>query len=207
MDAGTRERIFEPFFTTKPVGQGTGLGLSVVHGIVAAHHGAIAVDSEPGQGSTFHLYFPVVEQEAVAPPAEPAVASPPRGQGQHVLYVDDDETLIVLVERILERAGYRVSGYQDAQEAVVAVREHPAGFDLVVTDFNMPKLSGLDVARQLARIRPELPVVISSGYITEELRGEARAAGVRSLLEKQNTFQELSSLVGRILSKGPAQGQ
>ncbi|HEY2926278.1 hybrid sensor histidine kinase/response regulator [Piscinibacter sp.] len=207
MDAGTRERIFEPFFTTKPVGQGTGLGLSVVHGIVTAHHGAIAVDSEPGQGSTFHLYFPVVEQEAVAPPAEPAVASPPRGQGQHVLYVDDDETLIVLVERILERAGYRVSGYQDAQEAVVAVREHPAGFDLVVTDFNMPKLSGLDVARQLARIRPELPVVISSGYITEELRGEARAAGVRSLLEKQNTFQELSSLVGRILSKGPAQGQ
>jgi PAS domain S-box-containing protein len=207
MDAATRERIFEPFFTTKPVGQGTGLGLSVVHGIVAAHHGAIAVDSEPGQGSTFHLYFPVVEQVAAAPPAEAAVSSPVHGQGQHVLYVDDDETMIVMVERILQRSGYRVSSYQDAQEAVAAIREHPAGFDCVVTDFNMPKLSGLDVARELARIRPQLPVVISSGYITEELRGQARAVGIRSLLEKQNTFEDLSTLVGSILSKESAQGQ
>jgi CheY-like chemotaxis protein len=202
MDAATRARIFEPFFTTKPVGQGTGLGLSVVHGILNAHRGAIAVDSEPGQGSTFHLYFPLLESAepgtALVPTSRPA---PLLGHGEHVLYVDDDETMVVMVERILERSGYRVSGFHDPQEAIVAVREHPDAFDFVVTDFNMPEFSGLDVARALAQISPQLPVVISSGYITEELRDEAKLAGVRSLLEKQNTFQDLSLLVGRILSK------
>jgi DNA-binding NtrC family response regulator len=118
-----------------------------------------------------------------------------------VLYVDDDETMVLMVERILDRAGYKVSCYRDPQEAVAAVREHPDAFDFVVTDFNMPEFSGLDVARSLADITPRLPVVISSGYITEGLRDEAKLAGVRSLLEKQNTFQDLSDLIGRILSQ------
>jgi CheY-like chemotaxis protein len=202
MNAATRARIFEPFFTTKPVGQGTGLGLSVVHGILSAHHGAVSVDSEPGQGSTFHLYLPLVgSAEPSAASVESAAPTRALGHGEHVLYVDDDETMVVMVERILERSGYRVSGYHDPQEAVAAVREHPDAFDFVVTDFNMPEFSGLDVARVLAHIAPRLPVVISSGYITEELRDEAKLAGVRSLLEKQNTFQELSALVGRILSQ------
>jgi signal transduction histidine kinase len=201
MDAATRDRIFEPFFTTKPVGQGTGLGLSVVHGIVTAHHGAITVDSAPGQGSTFHLYLPSVRPRPPLPSAEAAQAEAWQGQGQHVLYVDDDEAMLLVVERILLKAGYRVSAYQDPQEALAAVRRHPASFDLVVTDFNMPGFSGLDVARELAAIRPALPVVISSGYITEDLRTQARQAGARGLLEKQNTFQELSSLVGRIFAE------
>ena len=204
MDAATRERIFEPFFTTKPVGQGTGLGLSVVHGILAAHHGAIEVDSEPGQGSTFHLYLPAVEHEAAAAAAQAVPAEPVRGHGEHVLYLDDDETMVVMVERLLERSGYRVSSFHDALEAIAAVRQNPNGFDFVVTDFNMPECSGLDVAHELAGIRPGLPVVISSGYITEELRGQARDAGVRGLLEKQNTIEELGRLVGRILSSREA---
>ncbi len=207
MDAATRERIFEPFFTTKPVGQGTGLGLSVAHGILSAHHGAIAVDSEPGQGSTFHLYFPLVKSLPTRATAGAATPAPIRGHGEHVLYVDDDETMVLMVERILERSGYRVSAYQDAREAVAAVRAQPDAFDFVVTDFNMPEFSGLDVAHELARIRPRLPVVISSGYITEELRDEARLAGVRGLLEKQNIFQELSGLVGNILSHEDRQGR
>ena len=205
MDEATRERIFEPFFTTKPVGQGTGLGLSVVHGILSAHHGAIEVDSAPGQGSTFHLYFPAVEHAQAAAAVRPEPLESTRGHGEHVLYVDDDETMVVMVERLLERAGYRVSSYHDANQAIAAVREHPSDFDFVVTDFNMPECSGLDVARELAGIRPELPVVISSGYITDELRGQARDMGVRGLLEKQNTFEELGSLVGRILSHETSQ--
>jgi PAS domain S-box-containing protein len=202
MDAATRARIFEPFFTTKPVGRGTGLGLSVVHGILSAHHGAVAVDSTPGRGSTFHLYFPLAGSvESAAVPVETAVPMQVGGHGEHVLYVDDDETMVLMVERILDRAGYKVSCYRDPQEAVAAVREHPDAFDFVVTDFNMPEFSGLDVARSLADITPRLPVVISSGYITEGLRDEAKLAGVRSLLEKQNTFQDLSDLIGRILSQ------
>jgi CheY-like chemotaxis protein len=208
MDGATRARIFEPFFTTKPVGQGTGLGLSVVHGILTAHHGAISVDSQPGQGSTFHLYFPVVareEAQAEAPAPLPEDSLP--GHGEHVLYVDDDETMVIMVERLLERAGYRVSSYHDALQAIAAVREHPSDFDFVVTDFNMPECSGLDVAREMSGIRADLPVVISSGYITDELRGQAREVGVRGLLEKQNTFEDLARLVERILvRKGVANG-
>lgn len=201
MDGATRARIFEPFFTTKPVGHGTGLGLSVVHGILSAHHGAIEVVSQPGLGSTFHLYLPLVEStESTDASLEASTPAPARGHGEHVLYVDDDETMVVMVERILARSGYRVSGFNDPQEAIEALRDHPDAFDFVVTDFNMPEFSGLDVARAVAGIRPRLPVVISSGYITEEMRDEAKVAGVRSLMEKQNTFQDLSDLVGRILS-------
>ena len=212
MDEATRQRIFEPFFTTKPVGQGTGLGLSVVHGIVASHHGGIAVESELGLGSTFHLYFPLVEGPQAA--AHPHGAEPPAaamataaagaeatgGHGEHVLYVDDDETMLLMVQRLLERGGYRVSSFQSAKAALAAVRSRPNDFDFVVTDFNMPELSGLEVARALQRIQPRLPVVLSSGYITEELRAQAQLAGVRSLLEKQNTFQELCGMVDFILS-------
>ena len=203
MDAVTRERIFEPFFTTKPVGQGTGLGLSVVHGIVRAHHGAISVDSAPDQGSRFHLYFPRVQPDLS--PAEP-VAPPPvdvqlvPGRGEHVMYVDDDATMVIVASRLLERAGYRVSSCADARAAVDAVRAQPEAFDIVVTDFNMPEFSGLDVARAMALIRPDLPVVICSGYITEELREQARLAGVRSVLEKQNIFEALSGLVALTLT-------
>ncbi len=206
MDAATRARIFEPFFTTKPVGKGTGLGLSVVHGILSAHQGAIAVESEPGRGSTFHLYFPLVMSGPAVTSDETEISAPVRGHGERVLYVDDDQTMVILVQRILERSGYVVSGFQDAQEALAAVREHPEDFDFVVTDFNMPEFSGLDVAHELAHIKPELPVVISSGYITQELRDEAKLAGVRSLLEKQNTFQELSVLVARILAQDAKKG-
>jgi PAS domain S-box-containing protein len=212
MDEATRKRIFEPFFTTKPVGQGTGLGLSVVHGIVASHHGGVTVDSELGQGSTFHLYFPLVDDTAAAAPppgadAPAATAAAPAGEatrgqghGEHVMYVDDDETMLVMVQRLLERGGYRVSSFLSAKAALAAVRSRPNDYDFVVTDFNMPELSGLEVARALQRIQPRLPVVLSSGYITEDLRAQAQLAGVRSLLEKQNTFQELCAMVDLILA-------
>jgi signal transduction histidine kinase len=200
MDAATRERIFEPFFTTKPVGQGTGLGLSVAHGIVVAHRGAIAVDSVPGKGSTLHLYLPAVESVAAAASAQDAAQLDTLGHGERVLYVDDDEIMVLMVERLLQRSGYRVSTFQSANAALAAVRDDPDTFDFVVTDFNMPECSGLDLAHELARIRPELPVVISSGYITDDLLDLAREAGVRGLIEKQNTFEDLCELLARVLS-------
>ncbi len=199
MDADRLSRIFEPFFTTKPTGQGTGLGLSVVHGIVGAHRGAISVDSEPGKGSTFHVYLPLVEATEEVGKATADARPTPAGHGQHVLYLDDDEVMALMVERMLQRAGYQVSCFLDAAEAVAAVRARPERFDLVLTDFNMPRLSGLDVARALAGIRADLPVVISSGYISDELRVEAQLVGVRRLLQKQNTADELIALIHDVL--------
>jgi PAS domain S-box-containing protein len=196
-------RVFDPFFTTKPVGQGTGLGLSVVHGIVRAHDGAISVDTAPGEGSIFHVYLPSPPLDAIEPAGHAPSAAPVQGEGQHVLYVDDDEVMVVMVERMLLRAGFRVSVETDAAAALAQVRAHPQAFDAVVTDFNMPELSGLEVAAELARIRPDLPVVISSGYVSDLLRRQAAVAGVRALINKERTVEELAALLHELLTGDP----
>jgi signal transduction histidine kinase/ActR/RegA family two-component response regulator len=201
MDSATRSRIFEPFFTTKPRHRGTGMGLSVVHGIVAAHRGAIVVDSAPGMGSTFHLYFPLTRARGMAHKPELSVvaAAPRAGTSPHVLYLDDDEVMLQLAQTLLRRHGYRVTCFQDPQLAMDAVREAPHAFDLVVTDINMEGLNGFGVARELARLRPELPVVVSSGNLSEERRAEMLSYGVRALIHKENTFEELRPAVDRLL--------
>ena len=203
MDAATLERIFEPFFTTKPVNEGTGLGLAVVHGIVKAHEGAIAVDSAPGKGTTFTLYLPAAGAQAGAPASDQgaAAAAPPLrpGGGRHILYLDDDESLVFLVQRLLERRGYRVSGYIDQGEALAALRADAHLFDLVVSDYNMPGMSGLDVARAVRTIRADLPVAVASGFIDEALRAQAGAAGVRELIFKASTVDDFCAVVQRLL--------
>ncbi len=193
MDVATRKRIFEPFFTTKPVGEGTGLGLSVVHGIVQAHRGAIVVESETGKGATFTLYLPLAQVQATLPPPDAIAAAPTNCAtgGQHILYIDDDEALVFLVKRLLERRGCRIRGYTNQQEALNALRADPAAFDLVVTDYNMPGMSGLDVAREVRTIRADLPVAIASGFIDETLRAQANAAGVRELIFKASAVEDL----------------
>jgi PAS domain S-box-containing protein len=201
MDAATRARIFDPFFTTKPVGQGTGLGLSVVHGIVRAHGGTIEVETAPGQGSTFHVRLPAVAAgtPAVPEPAQPEAAGVVGG-GRHVLYVDDDEVMRLTVERLLARAGFRVTTAGDVETAVARVQQAHDPIDAVISDYNMPVSSGLDAARRLALLRPGLPVVISTGYVSDELQAQAAAAGVRALLRKENTFEELPALLDRLLA-------
>ena len=200
MDAATRDRIFDPFFTTKPVGRGTGLGLSVVHGIVRAHEGSMAVDTAPGRGSTFHLYIPSPEADSDGDDARPARAADARGSGQRVLYIDDDEVMVVMVERLLERAGFNVTAEVSAVAAMERLRADPDAFDAVVTDFNMPEMSGVEVARFIGHLRPRLPIVISTGYLSEELREQAVAVGVRALLKKENTLEELAGLLRDLLA-------
>ena len=203
MDATTLERIFEPFFTTKPVDEGTGLGLSVVHGIVQAHEGAITVESQPGKGATFTLYLPATNEIASnmgVPNASAAVAVPAGSSavGPHILYLDDDESLIFLVTRLLERRGYRVSGYTEQKEALAALRVDPGGFDLVVTDYNMPGMSGLDVARAVRTIREDLPVAVASGFIDEALRAQAEGSGVRELIFKASAVNDFCDALVRL---------
>jgi PAS domain S-box-containing protein len=200
MDATTRERIFEPFFTTKPVGEGTGLGLSVVHGIMKSHEGAITAESQPGAGTTFRLYFPVAEAPAAATSAPPGDV---RGQGEHVLYVDDEEALVYMTSRILERLGYRVTGFTDARQALEAVRARSGDFDAVVTDLAMPGLPGLELARAIRALRPDIPLVLTSGYVrpadVQALRDLERA----ELVLKPNIVAELGPTLHRLLAAQP----
>jgi CheY-like chemotaxis protein len=136
----------------------------------------------------------------VALDASPAQAAAHPGDGQHVLYIDDDEVMLVMVERLLQRAGFRVSTASDAAAGLADVRANPQSYDVVVTDYNMPELSGIEVARALAQLRPELPVVISTGYVSDELREQARIVGARGLLKKENTLEELASLLRELLA-------
>ena len=207
MDPAAVARIFEPFYTTKPVGQGTGLGLSVVHGIVSAHGGAVAVESAPGQGSHFHIYLPLSLAPAAVGDASSGLTRPEAasGAGQRVLYVDDDPLMLITVRALLERDGYSVTPFSEGPAAVAAVQADPQAFDIVISDFNMPGHSGLDVAREVSRLRPDLPLIISSGYLSDELRAHASAAGVRRLLQKENTVEELSGAVHQVLTQAAAE--
>ncbi|MEK9802455.1 MAG: ATP-binding protein [Curvibacter sp.] len=198
MDGETLQRIFEPFFTTKPVGQGTGLGLAVVHGVMRTHLGAVDVRSDPGQGSEFTLYFPVAEDDVASVPAEPARLQTVMGFGRHVMYVDDDQALAFLVERVLGRRGFKVSVYTDPRAALAALREQQ-DFDLLVTDYNMPDYSGVDLLKEARQIRPRLPMALASGYITPEIEASALAAGARALIHKPNDVSELCDTVQRLI--------
>ena len=202
MDPATQTRIFEPFFTTKPAGRGTGLGLSVVQGIVRAHGGAIGVVSAPGAGTVFHLLLPLGQGMLPADAAQSDKA-PERGSGQRVLYVDDDEVMLSVAEGLLAHWGYRVTVMRDASEAIAAVRDAPATYDLVVTDFNMPGLSGVDVLLELHALRADLPVVLVSGYLAEETRSEAVAAGAFAVLRKEHLHEELAPVTARALQQAP----
>jgi PAS domain S-box-containing protein len=198
MDDATMERIFDPFFTTKEPGVGTGLGLSVVHGIVKDHNGTISVTSAPGAGASFVILFP--EYAGDPETAEPRARDPYLGRGEHVLFLDDEEALVRLAKRLLERLGYRVTGFSNAEAALASVRDDPSRFDLAITDFNMPGLSGVQVAELLRMIRPDLPVILTSGNISDDLRESAAHAGVEHVLHKPSTAEELAEVVHRCLS-------
>lgn len=197
MDRDTLERVFEPFFTTKPPGAGTGLGLAVVHGVVKRHDGAISVYSEPGKGTTFNLYFPVHEIEI--PMAVVESTSIPRGNGERILFVDDEAPLATLGKSMLERLGYRVTVQTSSLEALATFNAQSDQFDLVITDQTMPSLSGADLARLLLEIRPELPVILATGYSTTINPERAKAIGIRELLLKPNTTQTLGEAIRRAL--------
>lgn len=204
MDEATCKRAFEPFFTTKAVNEGTGLGLAVVHGIVQAHDGVIAVESAPGKGATFTVYLPASHDAQAGTPSsgEGAVTPGPQqqniGDGLHLLYIDDDDSLVFMLTRLLERQGYHVSGYTDQRDALAALRADPDAFDLVLSDYNMPGMSGLEVAREVRALRANLPVAIISGFIDETLRAEAHGAGVHELIPKAESAEALCESVRKL---------
>ncbi|MEZ4383246.1 MAG: response regulator [Nannocystaceae bacterium] len=188
MEAAILERIFDPFFTTKPSGEGSGLGLSVVHGIVIDHGGELTVDSELGRGTTFTIYLPLAAEEPETAASEPHDTHP--GDDCRVVLIDDDPVLATVGEALLTRLGYQVRTFTDPCAALDALRSEPESFDLVLTDCNMPKLSGLDIARTLRKIRPSMPLVLVSGH-TGHTEAEIEQAGVRFRLDKPYNIARL----------------
>jgi nitrogen-specific signal transduction histidine kinase/ActR/RegA family two-component response regulator len=197
MDQATMERIFDPFFTTKPVGQGTGLGLAMVHGIMKSHDGAISVESQPGEGTAFHLYFPVFETGIAVREIE---ATPiPHGQGEHILFVDDEEALTGIGKKILEQLGYSVTTKTSALEAIAAVRDQREQFDLVITDLTMPVMDGAKLGSLLLQIQPQLAIVLSTGYNGIMTAEKVRELGFRGLLQKPCTARNFGEAVHHAL--------
>lgn len=195
MDPATVQRIFDPFFTTKPIGQGTGLGLAIVHGIMKSNGGAITVRSALGNGATFTAYFPVGEAKPIEDRAPKAANSSTRSA--HILYVDDEESLVFLMTRTLQRLAHQVQGFTNPQAALDAVRANPHAFDLVVSDLSMPGMSGFDLAQAMLAIRENLPIVITSGYFRPQDYEMARQIGVRELILKPNTIEALGELLSQ----------
>lgn len=199
MDRATLDRVFDPFFTTKPVGKGTGLGLSVVHGIVSSHGGAITACSQPGKGTSFVLFFPAADVSAALPPAPSPVLPPELGRQENILYVDDEEGLVMLGTIFLQRLGYRVTGHIDAAAALYDFNSRPNDFAAVVTDLSMPRMSGFDLARELLKLRPDLPIILTSGYIRPEDQKAADALGITHVILKPSTIDALGQAINEIL--------
>jgi PAS domain S-box-containing protein len=195
MDASTMEHIFDPYFTTKEVGKGSGLGLAVVNGIVKRHDGAMTVRSEPGKGTTFSVYIPKVD---VQPEATLHVeALQPRGS-EKILLVDDEPAVMGMGTKLLEHLGYRVTSQTDSVSALEVFRLSPDEFDLVVTDYAMPKLTGLDLARKMLRIRPDIPILLCTGYSEKITPDHVKELGM-GLLMKPYGMKQISEEVRKIL--------
>jgi PAS domain S-box-containing protein len=200
MDEHVVARIFEPFFTTKPVGEGTGLGLAVVHSVVRSHRGAITVRSHRGAGTTFELYFPAAPVSAAGP--GPAAPELPRGHGQRILFVDDEVTVAKSVRLLLERLGYKVTIFTNPGQALAKFRASPDEFAAVITDFQMPGMTGGDLAKKILALRPKLPVFVASGFAGKMTTETMRAEGVADFLHKPFALAALAETLAHTF--GPA---
>ncbi|MCU0589553.1 MAG: response regulator [Syntrophobacteraceae bacterium] len=196
MDAETLEQIFDPYFTTKEMGEGTGLGLAVVHGIIEKHGGEIKVVSAPGEGSRFDVFIPSVKaEEGMKNNVHEALP----GGRERILVVDDEQMIVDMAARILEQLGYRVTVRTDPREVLELLHSTPADFDLLITDFTMPHLTGLELARSLPGPRREMPVILCTGFAERVTPEEAREAGITEMVLKPYDQRRLAETVRRIL--------
>ena len=201
MEKKVLERIFEPYFSTKAEGKGTGLGLSVVHGIVKNHGGELSVYSEPGKGTTFHIYLPKSSAKGIVTETEESLDLTKFSGNESILIVDDEKEIIKIEEKILIKLGYKVTSETDSNRALDLIRSGPEKFDLVITDMTMPNLNGIELARACWKIVPGMPVIICTGY-SELLDAEkARETGIDAYITKPVIMQKFASTVRKVLDR------
>ncbi|HOK09821.1 MAG TPA: response regulator [Candidatus Hydrogenedens sp.] len=198
MEPQILERIFDPFFTTKKPGEGTGMGLAVVHGIVSAHGGAIIVESKPGMGSTFYTYFPRIDHPIVS---EQKSDEEPLEGHERILFVDDEESVCKLGKRVLTQWGYEVEACQNPLSALAIFTQAPDRFDLVVTDQAMPKMSGEVLARWVKELRPEIPVILFTGFSGELSPDELKRLGIDEIVMKPIVARDLAQRIRKVLDQ------
>ncbi|MGO9022335.1 MAG: PAS domain S-box protein [Syntrophobacteraceae bacterium] len=203
MDSATLARIFDPYFTTKEVGKGTGLGLAIVHGIVKGYGGAISVHSEIGRGTTFDVYLPTIDSELIE---SDETNSPIPGGTERILFIDDEAPLVELWDASLKRLGYKIMTATNGMQALEFFQTHPDAFDLVMTDYTMPKMTGIEVAEQMMRTRPNIPVVLCTGRMESTLEERARKIGIRSFLTKPLELHNAARVIREVLDTKPTNG-
>ncbi|MFC1743524.1 ATP-binding protein [Candidatus Riflebacteria bacterium] len=199
MDDVTQKRIFDPYFTTRDKDQGSGLGLAVVHGIVKSHQGHITVYSEPGKGTTFNTYFPKIEMEPVA--LTEVSGKSILGGNERIIVVDNQAENIRVMVHLLESLGYRVTAFCSSTEAFEVFKSDPDNFDLIITDMTMPQLTGAELAKRVLMLRPQMPVILCTGYSELIDREKALAMGIREYLMKPVIRIELANIIRKVLDE------
>ncbi|MCK4837417.1 MAG: response regulator, partial [Desulfobulbaceae bacterium] len=193
-------KIFEPYFTTKKVNEGTGLGLSVVHGIVKSHHGHITVYSEVGKGTTFKVYLPVESGHQKSKSQE--TVEKVLGGSERIIFVDDEEALAKLGNNLLSNLGYQVTAFSKSLEALQAFREAPDSYDLIITDMTMPGMTGAELAREVKQIRRDIPIILCSGFTEDLDKKWATQIGICACLAKPVRQKDLADTIRKALELG-----
>jgi PAS domain S-box-containing protein len=205
IDQSIKERIFEPYFTTKKIGEGSGMGLSIVHGIVKSYGGEITVESEAGKGTSFHIFFPGIKSNE---PIEIIGTSKPPGGKENILLVDDEEELVVMVlKKILEDLGYNVTARNSGMQALKVFCEDPDRFDLVITDQTMPKMTGIELSRKLLAIRHDIPIILTSGFSQVISSEMIKKIGIKKFIMKPFEIEELAHLIRNLLDEQMVRGE
>ncbi len=201
MNELTREKIFDPYFTTKETGEGTGLGLAVVHGIVKDHQGTILVYSEPGQGTIFRIYLPVVEEKARVEKQQETETITKHESG-HILFVDDEEKILSIASDVFLAYGYQITTHSKPEEALASFAKSPDTFDLLITDMTMPQMTGVELAKKVMTLKPDFPVVLCTGYSELINKESALTLGIKEFISKPVVMSKMVTVIKRILHDG-----
>jgi CheY-like chemotaxis protein len=191
------ERIFDPYFTTKGMGEGTGLGLAVVEGIIQSHSGVITVESEPGIGTVFQVFIPLVERSEITLPSETPTPIP-KGKGQ-ILFVDDEPSLAHLGQGLLTQLGFEVDAFTSSTAALAKFLQNPQRYDLAIVDLTMPQMTGVELTRDLLQIKPDLPIILSSGFADQISQEKLWEIGIRDFIIKPWSVRPLAETIKKVL--------